>query len=97
MNSYDSQDVDKGKVKYCSRCVISNKRPRIKFNKNNVCNACEYADYKKTQIDWQQRENYLLRLLDNYRSKNNSLIVLFHAVEERMDLTLLIYLKINIT
>ena len=72
MNSYDSQDVDKGKVKYCSKCVISNKRPRIKFNKNNVCNACEYADYKKTQIDWQQREDYLLRLLDNYRSKNNS-------------------------
>ena len=72
MNSYDSQDVDKGKVRFCSKCVISNKRPRIKFNKNNVCNACEYADYKKTQIDWQQREDYLLRLLDNYRSKNNS-------------------------
>lgn len=72
MNLYDSQDIDKGEVKFCAKCVISNKRPRIKFNKNNVCNACEYAEFKKTQIDWQQREDYLLKLLDNYRSKNNS-------------------------
>ena len=72
MSSYDTQEVNDGEVQFCSKCVISNKRPRIKFNKDNICNACEYAEFKKTQIDWKEREENLLKLLDNYRSKNNT-------------------------
>jgi len=59
-------------VAYCRRCVISNQRPRISFNAERVCNACEYAESKRSSIDWAAREQELLELLDQYRSKDGS-------------------------
>jgi hypothetical protein len=46
-------------VKFCKKCTISNQRPRITFDENVVCSACNFADYKKTKIDWKIRENEL--------------------------------------
>ena len=72
MNLYDSQNINIGEAKFCTKCVISNKRPRIKFNKINICNACEYSEYKRNEIDWEQREKELINILDKFRSRNNS-------------------------
>ena len=35
------------KVIHCSKCVVSNQRPRITFDENNVCSACRFAEKKK--------------------------------------------------
>ena len=59
------------KVLFCKKCVISNQRPRITFNKKGICSACEYALFKRNKIDWKKREEELLRLLDKHRSKTN--------------------------
>ncbi|MDC1122013.1 N-acetyl sugar amidotransferase [Nitrospinaceae bacterium] len=53
-------------VKYCTRCVISNQRPRIVFDENNVCNACHYSDHIKT-VDWSERDRELRELCDQHR------------------------------
>jgi N-acetyl sugar amidotransferase len=58
------------KVEYCRRCTISNQRPRITFDVNGVCSACNFAEYKKTKIDWGAREQELIRLCDRYRKNN---------------------------
>jgi N-acetyl sugar amidotransferase len=73
-------------VVFCKRCVMSNQRPasypEFKHQKNRkaptlhidadgICDACRYAE-KKEQIDWEAREQELLRLLDRYRSKDGS-------------------------
>jgi N-acetyl sugar amidotransferase len=74
-------------VKFCTECVISNQRPLsypefkhtkdrkgakyINFDKNGVCDACNHAKEKK-KIDWEDREKKLLKLLEKYRSSNNS-------------------------
>ncbi len=74
-------------VKFCSRCVISNQRPSslpefyhtpnrdgatyIQFNQDGVCDACLQAE-TKTNIDWDNRENELLKLLDKYRSNDGT-------------------------
>lgn len=58
-------------VKYCKKCTISNQRPRITFDENGVCSACNFAEYKK-KIDWEQREKELIELCDKYRSKDGS-------------------------
>lgn len=58
-------------VKFCTRCVISNQRPRITFDKNGICNACQYSDIKK-KIDWKKRENELKKLCDKYRKNDGS-------------------------
>jgi N-acetyl sugar amidotransferase len=59
-------------VKYCSTCTISNQRPRITFNEKGVCAACQYAEYKKTKIDWDLREKELTELCNKYRKNDGS-------------------------
>ena len=72
-------------VKFCKRCVISNQRPSstiefkstteqkkhsIEFDEEGICSACRFHEVKEQGIDWQQREETLLRLLDKFRSKD---------------------------
>ena len=59
------------KVTWCSKCLMSNQRPRIRFDKNNVCSACNYHEYKK-KINWKKRETEFLKHLDRHRSKKNN-------------------------
>ena len=70
------------KVKFCKICVISNQKPNpvVEFknndnqkkgagiDENNICNACNYHKLKKN-INWEQRSNKLLKILDLYRGK----------------------------
>ena len=39
------------KVEFCTKCVISNQRPRIVFDEQGVCNACRYWERKSQIID----------------------------------------------
>ncbi|MBI2067909.1 MAG: N-acetyl sugar amidotransferase [Deltaproteobacteria bacterium] len=59
-------------IKFCSRCVVSNQRPRIGFDENNVCSACHWAYEKQSLVNWDAREHELVKLLDQYRSKDGS-------------------------
>ena len=73
-------------VKYCKRCVISNQRPAstpefrntsarkigtMSIDAEGVCDACRFADIKE-QIDWEAREQELVKLLDQHRSNDGS-------------------------
>lgn len=73
-------------VKFCSKCVMSNQRPAsaiefkhtkdskkvtLNFDENNVCDACRTAEQKEA-INWEKREEELIKLLDKYRSKDGS-------------------------
>ena len=68
----DRQPIGPDKIEFCTKCVVSNQRPRITFDENGVCNACQYAEMKKNTIDWNMREEMLRDLLDKYRSKDGS-------------------------
>ena len=50
-------------VKFCTKCVISNQRPRIEFDDEGVCSACRFAERKKSDIDWEARERELRNVL----------------------------------
>lgn len=54
-------------VRYCKKCIISNQRPRITFDENGVCSACNFSEYKERVVDWDKREKELWVLLDKYR------------------------------
>jgi N-acetyl sugar amidotransferase len=60
------------KVIYCSECTISNQRPRITFDENGVCSACNYAKIKKSEIDWEKRDKELQALCDKHRKNDGS-------------------------
>jgi N-acetyl sugar amidotransferase len=59
-------------VKYCTKCVVSNQRPRITFNEDGVCSACQFAYNKHNKVDWKKREEMLVDLLNRHRSKDGS-------------------------
>ena len=42
-------------ITFCKTCVVSNQRPRITFDKEGICAACNYAKSKNFSIDWEQR------------------------------------------
>jgi N-acetyl sugar amidotransferase len=73
-------------VRFCQRCVMSNQRPAsavefrhtidskkttLAFDDEGICDACQVAEHKE-RIDWQQREEELLQLLDQHRSRDGS-------------------------
>lgn len=73
-------------VKFCKRCIMSNQRPAsavefkhtidskkvtMNFDEEGICDACRTAEQKE-KIDWDSREEELLKLLDKYRSKDGS-------------------------
>lgn len=57
-------------IVYCKLCSISNQRPRITFDEKGVCSACNFADYKRTKINWNDREKELVELCNKYRKNN---------------------------
>lgn len=57
-------------VKFCKKCTISNQRPRITFDEHGVCSACNYAEYKRTKVDWNAREAELIELCNKHRKSN---------------------------
>ena len=57
-------------VKFCKKCTVSNQRPRITFDENGICSACNFAEYKKQSIDWSAREAELVALCDKHRKGN---------------------------
>ena len=42
-------------MKICKKCVMPDTRPRLKFDENGICAACEWHHIKKTEIDWDAR------------------------------------------
>ena len=59
-------------VKWCKNCVISNQRPRIIFDENGICSACNYSQIKNNKIEWEKRENELIKLLDKHRRSDGT-------------------------
>lgn len=54
---------------YCTKCLMPATRPRIQYNADGVCNACLWAEEKKS-IDWTSRWGQLEVLCDQYRARN---------------------------
>jgi N-acetyl sugar amidotransferase len=57
-------------VRFCKKCTVSNQRPRISFDENGVCSACNYAEFKRSSINWSNREQELQDLCSKYRKNN---------------------------
>lgn len=73
-------------IKFCKKCVISNQRPAsavefkhtkdskkttMNFDEHGICDACRMAEIKEN-INWKEREEALLRLLDKHRKNDGS-------------------------
>ncbi len=52
---------------WCTNCLSMSTRPRISFDNNGICNACQWSN-KKKELDWSTRTEQLKSLLDTHRS-----------------------------
>ena len=74
-------------IEFCKSCVISNQRPNsdvefkhtketkkktIHFDENGVCDACNFAEKKKKEINWEDREKELWELCDKFRRNDGT-------------------------
>lgn len=57
-------------MKFCKKCVMPDTRPRLTYNKEGVCAACEWSEIKKHEIDWEGRREEFKKLCDSIRGKN---------------------------
>ncbi len=58
-------------MKYCKSCVQPDTRPGIQFNEEGICPACQYMD-KAQDIDWEERNKELQRIVEFGKSQNVS-------------------------
>ena len=54
---------------FCKRCVMPDTKPDLHLDQDGICNACRSFEYRK-EIDWGQRYQELLQILDRYRQPN---------------------------
>lgn len=54
---------------WCNNCLVMSTRPRVTFDERGFCSACRWAEEKKI-LDWKEREEKLIKLLEKNRSKN---------------------------
>ena len=53
-------------LRWCRNCLSMSTRPRIQFDSYGWCNACNWAEKKKT-LDWAARQRDLEALLNRHR------------------------------
>jgi N-acetyl sugar amidotransferase len=73
-------------IKFCTKCVMSNQKPNshqefkhkledkkstLGLDEDGVCSACRIAESKE-EINWELREQELLKLLDKHRKSDGS-------------------------
>jgi N-acetyl sugar amidotransferase len=56
-------------LKWCSTCLNMSTRPRITFDDAGRCNACQWAERKRS-LDWAARTAELVALLSEHRAVN---------------------------
>ena len=59
------------KIFSCKKCLMPSSRPRITFDKNQICNGCKTNDEKK-KVDWSVRKKEFLDICNKYRSKDGN-------------------------
>ena len=59
----------------CSNCVMPLSRPRMQFNSQGICNACQWS-LKKKRINWSSRTKLLKRFLGDAKKNKRDFNVL---------------------
>ena len=57
-------------IRYCKKCIIPETRPHTEIAQDGICSGCKYFEQRKN-IDWAKRKAELIKILNNYKSKNN--------------------------
>jgi len=72
MNAAQKRRYEAGKIFWCTECVVpSNYAQGIEFNDEGVCSGCTVAKEHYSEINWSERKEEFLRLVEPYVGKSN--------------------------
>ncbi|MEA3229004.1 MAG: N-acetyl sugar amidotransferase [Campylobacterota bacterium] len=55
-------------MKICTSCVMPSTKPDLHFDEDGVCDACLSQKSKNQEIDWKEREQEFLTLIQKYKT-----------------------------
>jgi N-acetyl sugar amidotransferase len=58
-------------MRYCVRCLYPETKPDLWFDEHGVCSACLNFQFR-AEVDWDQRRQEFLQVVEQYRSKDGS-------------------------
>lgn len=58
-------------MKYCKKCLQTDKRPNTKFDEFGICPACNYFETLK-EVDWEERKAELQEIVEFGKQNNHS-------------------------
>jgi len=58
-------------MKYCKKCLYPDTKPQIIFDEQGICSACINHN-KKENINWNEKKQEFVNILEKYRSKNKT-------------------------
>ena len=53
----------------CSRCLLPETHETIVFDQDGVCNVCLGIEIKNNEINWREKKDQFLNIVENYRGK----------------------------
>jgi N-acetyl sugar amidotransferase len=56
-------------MKRCKKCLTVETVDTIQFDDQGICSVCRQIEYKKDNIDWEQRGRQLLEIVEAHRGK----------------------------
>lgn len=56
-------------MRYCKKCTQPDTRPGIYFNEAGICGGCLWIEDKNKNIDWDERQNKLNRIVEEAKEK----------------------------
>src|SRR4030042_2645343 len=59
-------------MKYCTKCLMPETRPRIEYDEHGVCNACKWSEEKTTTVDWKSRQEEIMKLIRAAKERNHN-------------------------
>ena len=56
-------------MKYCKKCILPDTHETIEFDHEGICNICRQSEIKHNDINWDERFEMLLDIIDTYKDK----------------------------
>lgn len=73
MNESQKRRYDAGKIFWCVNCVVpSNYAQGIEFDNDGVCSGCRVAREHYGEIDWKERREKFVKLIEPFLTKNDN-------------------------
>ena len=54
-------------LNYCTNCLFPETKPDLSFNEKGICSACESAEKKDKDIDWESMKFEFDKIVENYK------------------------------